>query len=507
MADDKLTIRQALSLPPKDALEAFARRDELKVSVNWRDLQPEEHARAFTVAKIARTELLVTVRDSLNKALAEGHSFAMWQKAIVPELQKAGWWGMVQNRELTGTDDAVFVGEKRLRTIFRTNMRVSHAAGQWERFRQVKAFRPYLRYSAVMDSRTRPQHARWHGIILPVEHPFWQTHFPPNGWNCRCAVIGLSERDLERRGWKVTTEEELARLVPMDPVGRMPFGPPGQRRDRPRLPAIDPGWDYNVGAESTLGLVEKAARVILQARAVGLDNRADELLEQLKTVLAEDMLELLLRLIDGIEPASWQWEAEVAAARKRKRRAAEGPDEGGGASAVTRAKLSRIAQLRKRIGGRFADELQTQREAARLAHTRQWVADTVKPGAVAAEPLDLGQVSPRTAAQMEGFGVQLHSRAVMLEHGHTRHMFRKHGGASEANRGQVALTADDAHALPRILDSWDEVKHLATFPGQHRSSPQRFDILSTVDGHRYQLLVEIQQKGIVPRTMWKFPVR
>ena len=21
----------------------------------------------------------------------------------------------------------------------------------------------------------------WHGTVLPVDHPFWQTHFPPNG--------------------------------------------------------------------------------------------------------------------------------------------------------------------------------------------------------------------------------------------------------------------------------------------------------------------------------------
>jgi SPP1 gp7 family putative phage head morphogenesis protein len=502
LTDPTPTIRQALSLPPTDAIEAFRRRDELKISVSWRDLQPEEHARAFTVAKMAKVELLATVKESLDRALAEGKTFEMWQAEIQPELQKAGWWGMVKDRRITGTDDAVFVGERRLRTIFRTNMRVSHAAGQWERVQKAKSRRPYIRYSAVRDSRTRPQHARWNGIILPVDHPFWRTHFPPNGWNCRCGIRNLSDQDLERNGWTVTTEEELARLAPMEPVGRMPFGPRGARVDRPKLPAIDHGWDYNVGAESILGIVEKAAIVIIRARAAGLIDTAERLIAQLSIQLADDMLALLLRLIDGIEPASVQWQDEIAGARKRRRTA------DGDTSAETRAKLSRIAALRNRIMGRFADEAGlTGREAARLAHTRQWIADTIAPRAMQAEPLQLGRVSQRTVARIEAEGLKVHSAEVVLEHGHTRHMFSRHGGEGERRRGQEPITADDAHDLPRILNEHGSLRHVTDFKGRHRSSAPRLEISSTVDGYRHELVVEIQQKGLVPRTHWKVPLK
>ena len=39
-------------------------------------------------------------------------------------------------------------------------------------------------YDAVNDSRTRPQHLEWDGLVLPVDHSFWQIHGPPNelGW-------------------------------------------------------------------------------------------------------------------------------------------------------------------------------------------------------------------------------------------------------------------------------------------------------------------------------------
>ena len=47
---------------------------------------------------------------------------------------------------------------------------------------------------------TDPRHRRWHGTILRHDHAFWQTHFPPCGWHCRCTVQSLSDADLERFG-------------------------------------------------------------------------------------------------------------------------------------------------------------------------------------------------------------------------------------------------------------------------------------------------------------------
>jgi len=58
-------------LAPDEAIAAFRRRDLLP-SFAWEDVWQEEHARAFTVAKLLRMDLLQFVRDELDRAIAEG---------------------------------------------------------------------------------------------------------------------------------------------------------------------------------------------------------------------------------------------------------------------------------------------------------------------------------------------------------------------------------------------------------------------------------------------------
>lgn len=43
-------------------------------------------------------------------------------------------------------------------------------------------------YITVGDERVRTSHRLLHGTLLPFDHPFWQSYWPPNGWNCRCDV-------------------------------------------------------------------------------------------------------------------------------------------------------------------------------------------------------------------------------------------------------------------------------------------------------------------------------
>lgn len=267
---DRPDIRQLIHLPPDDTRRAFEARDELRVTVKWHEMWQAEHARAFTVAKVARLDLLDTIRTSLADAIANGATFDQWKDRLIPDLQRAGWWGRVQDRELTGTSAPIRVGPRRLRTIFYTNLRVSRAAGQWARIQARKSVAPYIRYSAVMDSRTRPTHRRWHGTILPVDHPWWNEHFPPCGWNCRCTVMQLGDRDLRANGWSVSKQP------PQD-------GPPTSfwRAGSPTpesVPAgIDPGFAYNPGQASMRAIADKATATIERAAAYDMAIARDAL--------------------------------------------------------------------------------------------------------------------------------------------------------------------------------------------------------------------------------------
>ncbi|MEE8611599.1 MAG: phage minor head protein [Sphingomonas aquatilis] len=255
------SIRTVIHLSPDDTVRAFEARDRLRATVRWSEMMHEEHARAFTVAKVANLDLLAEIQASLADMLANGGTFEHWQANLVPFLKRQGWWGEVQDRSLTGTDEVVHVGARRLRTIYDTNLRVSRAAGRWARIQELKDVRPFLRYVAVMDSRTRPEHRRWHGVILPVDHPWWDTHFPPCGWFCRCTVRQLSQREMTAKGWTVSDVPDDGPPVAFTPAGAASIAVPA---------GISPGFGYNPGKASLRAVAEKAMRSLEAAAPVDL---------------------------------------------------------------------------------------------------------------------------------------------------------------------------------------------------------------------------------------------
>ncbi len=64
----------------------------------------------------------------------------------------------------------------------------AQAAAEWERYEE-EGDRYNLQYRTASDGRVREEHRALHGITLPPSDPFWDTHYPPNGWNCRCRAI------------------------------------------------------------------------------------------------------------------------------------------------------------------------------------------------------------------------------------------------------------------------------------------------------------------------------
>jgi SPP1 gp7 family putative phage head morphogenesis protein len=66
-------------------------------------------------------------------------------------------------------------------------------AVKWQRIQRDKDLFPNLKYRTVGDERVRDEHAALNGTIKPVDDPFWSTHFPPNGWRCRCNVVQTAE--------------------------------------------------------------------------------------------------------------------------------------------------------------------------------------------------------------------------------------------------------------------------------------------------------------------------
>lgn len=71
-------------------------------------------------------------------------------------------------------------------TVYRTNIARAFTEGRVEQVREpdMRAAIPALRFSAVGDADTRPNHKAADGLIAPVGHILWSTFTPPLGFQC-----------------------------------------------------------------------------------------------------------------------------------------------------------------------------------------------------------------------------------------------------------------------------------------------------------------------------------
>jgi SPP1 gp7 family putative phage head morphogenesis protein len=224
--------------PPPEVSDFF-RNKSLRPSFSWQDIEPEEHAVSFTVAKAMQVDVLQTIRDELQKAIDDGVPFEQFQKNLEPRLRRMGWWGVKEQIDpLTNEVNKVRLGSpRRLKTIYRANMRSARAAGQWDRIQRSKRALPYLVYLIGPSQRHRPTHEAKNGLVLPVDDPFWQTWYPPNGWGCKCHVRQITRREAEEIGIGESPETPM-REVFNSRTGEIKSIPSG----------IDPGWESNPGA-------------------------------------------------------------------------------------------------------------------------------------------------------------------------------------------------------------------------------------------------------------------
>lgn len=255
------------TLTPSAALEALKAKG-LKASFSYADLSAAEHASSFTVAKMMDTDMLADVKASLEDALATGKPFKEWAGGIIPLLQAKGWWGREPMVDpLTGQTVVAQLGSPgRLQAIFRTNIQSAYAVGEWEQIKAQADVAPFLMYDAVDDYRTRPEHAALDGKIHPVDDPFWKHYHPPNGWNCRCSVIQLSQDELDELGLSVSPPARLKTYQWTNPrTGKVEDIAQG----------TDPGFDFNPGearlqhlqqlaAEKAASMPPDAAKAVLE---------------------------------------------------------------------------------------------------------------------------------------------------------------------------------------------------------------------------------------------------
>jgi hypothetical protein len=205
------------SLPFQESIDFF--RSKLNIPTErWADVWAAGHNNGFMIAGAMKDDLLNDMRKMVDSAIAEGKSIG-WLKTNFKQIRaKHGW-------EHTGSS------AWRSRIIYDTNMRQSYNAGRYE---QLQHF-AYWEYQHGDSIHPRPMHLSWHSLLLPKSDEWWQTHFPQNGWGCKCKVRGRSQAYVNRKNLKISKAPNDGTKAWVDKVT-------GEEHVIPK--GIDPSFDY-----------------------------------------------------------------------------------------------------------------------------------------------------------------------------------------------------------------------------------------------------------------------
>lgn len=148
----------------------------------YKDIETTSKAESIGIAGLAQVEQVKFIMAQLQKVLDDDGNFADFVK-------------MVDSNELD-----ISLPRHRLDNIYRTNIQMAYSYGRYQQQQANKKNKPYLKYSAVNDDRTRPEHRLLDGTIRHIDDKFWDTHTPPIDFRCRCVTVALTKKQAQEQG-------------------------------------------------------------------------------------------------------------------------------------------------------------------------------------------------------------------------------------------------------------------------------------------------------------------
>jgi len=183
-------------------------------------LLPDIRARAICVARLDDERGAIgRIREALAK-VPEGGDWHKARKAIRDDV-----FGEWFDPETQDNDEALGklreAAEGKAEFLLKTHVFQAYSASRYREQQEFADDFPYLMYITMGDGSVRESHEALDGTILPADDPFWETHYPPWDWGCRCIVESLTREDAEERG--ITTAREIERFEHKFPDGENTF--------------------------------------------------------------------------------------------------------------------------------------------------------------------------------------------------------------------------------------------------------------------------------------------
>lgn len=108
-------------------------------------------------------------------------------------------------------------------TVYRTNTISAFNAGRAKAIEEMKP--EYLEFVGIEDSRQSSICASCSQVVLPKDHPFWNSHYPPLHFNCRSTIRPVFKEEIEEG---ITTPSKGAPTVYTEKgFGKYPLGDGG----------------------------------------------------------------------------------------------------------------------------------------------------------------------------------------------------------------------------------------------------------------------------------------
>jgi hypothetical protein len=245
------------SLPFQEQIDFFRQKDNLPTQ-HYDDILGAAHDRAFVVAGAVKADLLNDLRGAIDKSIADGKSIQWFRKEFAGIVQKNGWEGWTGSDTKAGRD-------WRTRVIYNTNIQASYNAGRYAQLTDPDLLKNYPNWKYIHNdtvAHPRPLHQSWSGTVLPHDDPWWDTHFTPNGYGCRCRIASADPG--EYKGHPAPNDGTYEKVDRNGVVHTLPKG-------------VDYGFDYKPGA-SVSGQMKGF-----------VDNKAASLPKELGKAFKEDM--------------------------------------------------------------------------------------------------------------------------------------------------------------------------------------------------------------------------
>lgn len=172
----------------------------------FKGLLPELRGRAFTVTGLQGLDVLQRVRDEIA-ALPRGSTWDDVKANIADTLEAESFSGAA--------------AERRAELLLRTHGFQAFQASNW-RVAQEDPDTTHLQYLATEDSHVRETHLALNGMVIPKDDPFWDAHYPPWEWGCRCRVRPMNPDLVDQQ--KAADAEMIAQGGPPENA-LVPTGP------------------------------------------------------------------------------------------------------------------------------------------------------------------------------------------------------------------------------------------------------------------------------------------